>query len=288
MINYIIYFLNIKMITKQNLSRRIIFELLIIVGLWIHTAFFLTIKNDVGKDDCNFDPRDYFTATLIFEIIGNISLTLCFILSGNLLIYYDNNTDFFREDKLTNIAFLELWTMLFFFVCSLLTNITFFKSKYVEGYLETCSNNDAEIAFRIIIFSFAWILFIFYIIIGISLIYALFATIFVALKEANLFNCPNCLKTIFNFRRISPINRLPNDKNIQTEFETSIPITSLKNEIKPFTCMICMSNMINVIIKPCNHICMCHECILKLSKKDCPCCNKPIGEISNIYIANLG
>lgn len=275
------------MVSKQIVSREIIFLFLLLIGLWTHSTILLKIRGDITKNDCTFNPNDLFIGVIVLEIIGNCSLSISFILASSLLHSSIANNQEIRDDEMINITFFKSLSFTLFFVCSILTNVTFFKSSYVEGNLTTCSNNDAEFAYRIITFSFAWILFIFYIFFAFGLIMSFLVTIGIAIKESNLFNCIDCSNIFSSFKRVTPINISPNDKNIQTENEVSIPITSLKNDIKPFICMICMTNMIDVIIRPCNHICMCNDCIKKLSKNDCPCCNKKIAEVNNIFIQNL-
>ena len=41
-------------------------------------------------------------------------------------------------------------------------------------------------------------------------------------------------------------------------------------------CAICLTNEINTIILPCNHMCICNECCedLKTKSKKCPICRK--------------
>jgi len=276
------------MITKQSLSREIIFLFLLTSILWVHCSFIFQAINNIGKDDCSFNPNELFLGVLVIEIICNIFLSFSFIASGILLLNFDNVIHFEREDKMGFIHFCQFIAIFLSFINSILTNVTFFKSDYLLGKFETCSNIEAEIAYRMITFSYAWILFLLYIAFIYSIIYVFVASIGIAIKESNLCpNCSKCFKFFSSLRKVRPINISANEKNIQTENEVSIPITSIKNDIKPFTCMVCMNNMIDVIIEPCHHICICNECVKKLSKNECPCCNHVIKEVKNIYIQNL-
>lgn len=276
------------MLTKQWISREIILLFFLMCCLWTHFSIILPYRNNIKNKDCSFNADDLFLGILVTECIGTISLSISFIFAGIILINFD---EIDIINKLHNVRFFQALTIILFLVASILSNVAFFRSDYIEGKFETCSNIDAEIAFRIYTFSFAWILFFFYAYIAVGIIFILFITIGIAAKESNLFNCIT-IKKCFGFfcscRKVSPIQiKSQNEKNIQTECEISIPISSLKNDIKPFTCIICMTSMIDIMIKPCNHICMCNDCLKKLSKKECPCCSKEIKEVSNIYVCNL-
>lgn len=280
------------MTTKQTASRELLIQYIILAGFWIHAAFLLTMRNVINKDDCSFDARIHFDAVIILEIIGNVFMTIATASFSFILLNYDIDTISDRIDKENTTRFFQGFSFLFYFVNSIITNIAFFKSDYVIGKLETCSNINAEVAYRTYTFSFAWILFLLYAYITIGIIFLFFVTIIIAIKESNIFIC-GCgwLKKYSCFsscKRVSPINvSSPNDKCIQTENDIIVPISSLKNEIKPFICIICMVNNIDTIIEPCNHMCMCRDCIGKLSNKSCPCCNKQITNLKNIYVSNL-
>jgi len=272
------------MISKQFISRQIIFFFIFLTGLWTHSVFLIKIKKDINKDDCSFDPTEIFLAILIIDIVANIFLSVSFIQACLLLLNYEFDNDHARENRMDSINFWQLISSFLFFICGILTSVTFFKSDYLSGKFETCSNIDAEIAFRLFTFSFAWIAFLIFTILGASFLFIFLQTIGIALKESNLISC----SSFWSCRKITPIlTQVPNDKNIQTETLISIPISSLQNEIKPFTCMICMVNMIDVILKPCCHICICNECHKKLSKKNCPCCNLEIKKTKTLYVSNL-
>lgn len=278
------------MITKQTVSRELICLFLFIAVLWTHWSIIIAFKGKIDKDDCNFNPNEYFMAVVILEAIGNIFLSIAFMTHGHLLVFFDDSNQSIINEKLSTSQFFQSFSITLFLVCSIMTNITFFKSKYTDGYLETCKTTNAEFEFRLITFSFAWILFFIYAYMICGILFTFFITIWIALKESNLFRCTRitrCFARLSSWRKVRPITVRPNEKITQTECEASIPIKSLKNEMKPFTCMICMSNMIDIIIKPCYHICMCNECYAKLPKKNCPCCSKNIKKIKNIYIANI-
>lgn len=47
-------------------------------------------------------------------------------------------------------------------------------------------------------------------------------------------------------------------------------------------CLVCQSEQINCLIKPCNHVCVCQKCILKL--EDCPLDRQKIKGYEKIYL----
>jgi len=290
------------MITRQQLSREVLVVLVVLVLFWTHSMFVMSSRSNIKLEDCNFDVSEFFSAILILEIIGNCMLTISAMISGTGLIYYDNLTQNEISDKMGASHFFQLFSFCFFFINSILTNVTFFKSNYTKGHYTTCKTDESEFSFRFITFSFAWFLFLFYVYMAFGTAYIILTTIFIALRDSNIIRCSyflscinkiscSCCAKYFYFcgKRINPIISIPkNDKNIQTENEIFIPIASIKNEMKPFTCIICMTNTIDVIIKPCYHICVCSVCIKQFQKQKCPCCKTEIKKVKNIYISNLG
>ena len=284
------------MISKQNISREMIVLFLLLTGLWIHAPYMIILKKYAEFKSCSFNPVDFFEAIIILEVLANSMLTFSAITGCFLLLNYDIDIESIKIDRINTMRFFQMLSIVFYFINGILTNVTFFKSDYVNGKLETCSDWNTEIIYRLYTFSFAWIIFILYAYLICGTTFIFFMTFFIALKESNLCGfCNvdiikniNCFQCFSSRKRISPQpNISSNDKNIQTENDIFIPISSIKNDIKPFICMICMTNTIDVILKPCYHICMCNECINKLSKKMCPCCNMEIKKVKNIYLSNL-
>lgn len=77
-----------------------------------------------------------------------------------------------------------------------------------------------------------------------------------------------------------------------TEKEISVKKAEFEAEIKNGTiidmvCCICFINTKNIVLAPCNHLCVCHECILDLFKYQrvptCPICRSTIIKYNKIY-----
>ena len=48
------------------------------------------------------------------------------------------------------------------------------------------------------------------------------------------------------------------------------------------TCVVCMNNTKNMMINPCNHVCLCEECCVNLT--ECPICRGRVGIIVKVYL----
>jgi len=48
------------------------------------------------------------------------------------------------------------------------------------------------------------------------------------------------------------------------------------------SCCICFENVINGVLRPCNHACLCNDCLNNMKKKQCPICNQPFSIYQNI------
>jgi hypothetical protein len=73
-----------------------------------------------------------------------------------------------------------------------------------------------------------------------------------------------------------------------TELENvyGLRTSSLVNKQNSEKCAICMDNDIDTIVKPCNHMCMCHDCaeLLKMQTKLCPICRNPFSSFSKVVL----
>jgi len=59
---------------------------------------------------------------------------------------------------------------------------------------------------------------------------------------------------------------------------------SLKNELDEVkNCKICFSNKMDVLCRPCGHLCVCQSCSKRLSK--CPICRKDVKQYIKVYMS---
>lgn len=56
-----------------------------------------------------------------------------------------------------------------------------------------------------------------------------------------------------------------------------------RNTDHPEKCVVCLDNPKEMLIKTCNHICVCHQCITSL--KICPVCRKSIASSERVFIS---
>lgn len=73
---------------------------------------------------------------------------------------------------------------------------------------------------------------------------------------------------------ISTLNNFKIIKNKKLKEKTKGNMFGKKN------CVVCFENEINILLKPCNHLCTCEKCTKKIDS--CPMCRKKIKEINKI------
>lgn len=274
------------MFTKKEISRSIIAWFTVLPLLWFYNGIIFYYGTKVNNSDCenSFRIYDCTVALLVLLTVANFGFTLqlfYMISYFKELTHIGNGRSYDLSDQ--HILFIRSWSYCLYMLCSIPSQILFFRSSLMSGSKTVCTTEDSELLFRLIIYGFIWIGFLLYIVIIISFLRLFFSTFGEIIKEADL--C-DCLKT-FKIRSSSAITpSSPYEKQTQTE-EVSIPIGSIKNEQKPFTCIICMSNQIDTIIFPCFHLCMCNDCYKQFSNNQCPCCKKSINEVKTIYLAPL-
>ena len=61
-----------------------------------------------------------------------------------------------------------------------------------------------------------------------------------------------------------------------------IKSNTIPNKVENLHCLNCNENSFDTILKPCNHVCLCSECVGNLIK--CPLCYKFIEYTDKIYL----
>ena len=79
--------------------------------------------------------------------------------------------------------------------------------------------------------------------------------------------------------------QLPVENPVQPPVQPPVLIQDDTHE-NTLTCSVCLSGIIQTIIIPCNHCCLCVECSKEYKQKYtlCPICRKNITKIEKIYI----
>lgn len=75
------------------------------------------------------------------------------------------------------------------------------------------------------------------------------------------------------------------DKNIKDEIELSTIKTDLEKSQKYSNCVICYKNKKDILLEPCNHLCLCNDCSKELiiHNNRCPICRELISNSKKIY-----
>ena len=61
-----------------------------------------------------------------------------------------------------------------------------------------------------------------------------------------------------------------------------------RNEDSKSACSVCLTEIVEVVIQPCGHVCVCKDCANKLMEnpvKNCPICRNKIKRIQNVYLS---
>lgn len=70
--------------------------------------------------------------------------------------------------------------------------------------------------------------------------------------------------------------------NLQLKEEQQKSQDLIDNIDNNLICIICFNNIKNVLISPCNHICVCDTCRLQIKK--CPLCRVKMESYCNVYL----
>lgn len=106
-------------------------------------------------------------------------------------------------------------------------------------------------------------------------------------------NSINYFKNKLNVLKRKPLNYKKNLSNLsdnnenKKEFEiTEILLAELDKERDKQLCVVCQERPRNFIILPCNHLCICEECYLHISRetKCCPLCRHKIFKSMKVYL----
>jgi hypothetical protein len=69
-----------------------------------------------------------------------------------------------------------------------------------------------------------------------------------------------------------------------SQLEYDIIIGKKEDYLEPTLCNQCKKSCVNCVLRPCNHVCLCIECVKNLLK--CPMCNKIIEYFDKVYLPN--
>ena len=93
--------------------------------------------------------------------------------------------------------------------------------------------------------------------------------------------CPRCNFNVFASKSVCKCGQArPGTSTTNPDHGQARPGTLLQEPVASsstqnsdtITCVICMVNQRNVVIRTCGHIVLCKECVSKISPKKCPIC----------------
>tara|TARA_B100001175_G_C19510816_1_gene643746 strand:+ start:3012 stop:3536 length:525 start_codon:yes stop_codon:yes gene_type:complete len=88
-------------------------------------------------------------------------------------------------------------------------------------------------------------------------------------------------RKISKYNHILPVNN--NDLVLELKEYKSLN-SKLKNDLSEIqNCKICFSKKMDVLCRPCNHLCLCSSCSKKCSK--CPICRKDVKKYLKIFVS---
>lgn len=95
------------------------------------------------------------------------------------------------------------------------------------------------------------------------------------------------IKKWFNQRKIkNEIERMRRTRMEKKLSETQTIKTTASNDntISNFNCVICLSNPRELILFDCGHVCLCMDCLEKLSFPNCPVCRQSYRDFAPCYL----
>ncbi len=107
------------------------------------------------------------------------------------------------------------------------------------------------------------------------------------LEEKNEELKENCSK--FMGSTVDSLNMIQLQKLKQQLFTAQASVTRreialYEEEQREKLCVICDSNPKNIILRPCNHVCLCEDCVKRLRGGKCPMCQSKYGAAEKLYI----
>jgi hypothetical protein len=252
-------------------SRIYLVYLLYNTGGWIYFVYLTNYTNYITNDNCNDYSKDLTNLIRIFLGLSMGLTSFNILIATSIIINHENN-NFVKVDT---------------FNCILFTSILFLSVSGISGFIlfcETsamtniqCSNYEAEFGIKIAVYGVIWIAFIEMFFIFLIIMNLLYNIILNARLHLLCETCIDICKK-YSERRIAIEPSIPKYNTNQI----SIPIDSLKEDNK-ILCSICYDATINLLLEPCNHICICELCYNSLFTKECPICKMNISATKKIF-----
>jgi hypothetical protein len=255
-------------------SRIYLVYLLFNTGGWIYFVYLTNYTNYITNDNCNDYSKDLTNLIRIFVGLSMGFTSFNILIATSIIINHENN-NFVKVDTFNCIFFTST---LFLSVSGIASFILFCETSAMTNI--QCSNYEAELGIKIAIYGVIWIAFIEMFFIFLIIMNFLYNIILYAKLHLLFQPCIDICKK-YSERRIAPSIPKYNTNQI------SIPIDSLKEEKEQkILCSICYDGFINLLLEPCNHICICELCYNSLITKECPICKTQISATKKVFFVS--
>jgi hypothetical protein len=252
-------------------SRLYLLYLLFNISGWIYFGYLLYYTNNITTQTCNSYTKELVDAIKILFGISMAITTLNIFSAASSL--YNSGEEVMIENLISLFA-----TSILFLTIAGINSIAVFS--ITSGMTDIrCTDSNSEFGIKLAVYGTIWIALIEIVIILLFLLSFLGDIIINAKLHLIFISCLNIRKN-YRERRIAIEPTIP-------KYETNhacIPMTTFKEN--KILCAICYDSTINLLLEPCNHICICKLCYNSLYTKQCPICKTKISTTKEIYFAN--
>jgi hypothetical protein len=106
-------------------------------------------------------------------------------------------------------------------------------------------------------------------------------------SEQKIISDLTCINKKLNIKLKETNNIIYKQENLILEYNFKMNKLEKENRKmeETFLCKVCFKNIPNIVLCPCNHVCICNECVRQLSSKKCPICRIFFRSTTVIYIS---
>ena len=259
------------MYSKKFISRKCLIFLLTSLISWGLFGYIAHYERQISNNDCLFAIKDLTQGILVFTGIGSIVETFYFGKMLYIFLDYEHLCELEIIDMYKNTTHWMHLILLLFSVSGVIGFVEFCLSGLFHYNIE-CKTDDAKKTFIFSMIYVFWIGIIFITLVSFLILSVICKTLFKLIK-ASFFDKNNITQPI------------DNDKEIQVNHMICVPIDTIEN--KPYICLTCLENQLDLICLPCNHMCICSKCFKNLSNNKCPYCNRDLTGSMNVYICGI-
>ena len=248
-------------LTQKILARDIIFSLIIIpTSFYVNKLYSSNITNqknenffftNTKEEPCKIDVNFYAGWITWIYFYTNVFCVIKLLFSIYVFLIWDKKT----EDDETNLNNIKSLINYLISLIGFFPLVLFYKSNVIYGEFKVCTQPELNNLFWMSVIGFGWI--------HLHFIYLLFYTSFLL---------------IFLFIK---------DLMIAAEFKMYLPKRKPNKIISKSKCIVCIDESVEILLRPCNHICFCEDCFKSfqsnLEVKSCPICRSCVKKSEKIF-----